>query len=309
MKKFKVIIDTDPGVDDTNAIVYALNDPQFDIKLFSISHGNISLSNATRNACHLIDLFGKNIPIVKGYNSRLGNNTEEAVFLHTKSGLGGYKPPSRTKTKPIQKDCADAMFEVIKAYPHQITLLVLGPHTNVAHLFMKHPSAKNLLKQIVMMGGAPNGLKSDPNHNSFNVRTDIPAFKKVIATGIKILMCPSSIGRDEGYYTEAQVKKISQTNSVGNFLAKTFETYWEPGYTDKRIAVNDIAALYSFVYPRLYRTKQGDIELDEKTGKTKVAFRKGGQFKIVMSLKRDEFQNMIFEKLKKMDNIHLETKK
>lgn len=300
MKKYKVIIDTDPGVDDTNALLYVLNDAQFDIKLITTAKGNIPLKNATRNMLHILDLLHKNIPVVEGYEERLGHSTEDATFLHTIEGLGGYNPPKNTKHKAIDMDCADAMYDVLKQYPKQITLVVLGPHTNVAHLLMKYPDSKDLIKNIVMMGGAPMGIKSNPNHNSFNIRTDAPAFKMTVDSKIPIVMVPSSIGRDGGYFTEADVEKIKNTNDIGWFLAKTFETYWEPNYDDKRIAVNDIAAVYYITHPRLYKTKRADIIVDEKTGKTTAVFKFNGNFKIVMSIHRRSFHKLIFKKLDEM---------
>lgn len=305
-KKYKVIIDTDPGVDDTNAIVYALNDPQFDIKLFTTSNGNIPLKNATRNLCHLLDLFGKNIKVVQGYPNRIGTNIEDATFLHTKEGLGGYVPPKKTKSQAEYVDCADAMYEVLKKYPKQITVFILGPHTNFAHLLIKHPDAKNLIKNIIMMGGAPMGIKADPNHNSFNIRSDAPAFKYTVDSKIPTVMCPSSIGRDAGYFTEEQVEQIKNTNDIGKFLALTYTTYWEPNYIDRRIAVNDIAALYCLTHPRLYKTKRADIEVDEHTGKTTAHFNRKGTFKIVVGLNRKKFHKMLFKKLKQMDDLHPE---
>ncbi|MBE7076102.1 MAG: hypothetical protein E7375_03470 [Clostridiales bacterium] len=300
MKKYKVIIDTDPGVDDTTAIVYMLNDPQFDIKLFSIVHGNVPQQAATRNICHLLDKFGKDIPVVKGCSERLGDNTEEAVFLHGKEGLGAYNPPKTTKTKPLKKDCAAAMYEILKQYPHEVSLIVLGPHTDVAHLFMKYPDAKDLVKEIVMMGGAPNGIKANPAHRSFNIRTDVPAFKETLRANIPVVMCPSRIGRDVCYFTEDQVNEINGTNEVGQFLVETFQTYWEPDYPEKIIATNDICAVYHITKPRLYKTKRAFIEVDDQ-GKTIAHYDKKGNFRIVLDLKRKPFQKMLFKKLKEMN--------
>lgn len=309
-KKFKVIVDTDPGVDDTNALVYIFNDPQFDIKLFTIANGNINIDYATRNMCHLLDVFNKDIPVVEGYRKRLGENLENAAFLHGKEGLGNYKPPKTTKHKPQNVEAADAMYEILKQYPNEITIIVLGPHTNVAHLLMKHPDSKDLIKNILMMGGAPNGILANPNHNSFNIRTDAPAFKITVDSKIPTTMCPSSMGRDEGFFTEPQVEEIKKTNIIGKFLAKTFETYWEPGYKDRRIATNDICAVYYLTHPRLYKTKRADIEVDtEKSiGKTIAHYNKNGVFKIVVGLKRRKFQKLLFKKLKEMNKIEITDK-
>lgn len=307
-KVFKVIVDTDPGVDDTNALIYLLHDKQFDVKLFTIANGNINIKNATRNMCHLLDLFDKDIPVVEGYSKRLGNNTEDASFLHGIEGLGGYIPPKDTKHKPLKKDCADAIYEVLKQYPKQITMIILGPHTNFAYLIKKHPDAVDLIKNVLMMGGAPTGILTNPNHNSFNIRTDAPAFKITIDTKLPIVMCPSRIGRDEGYFNEEQVEKINNTNDVGKFLVKTFETYYEPNYPDKRISTNDISAIYYLTYPKLYKTKRAFIEVDteKSVGKTIAHYDRKGNFKIVVGLKRKKFIKLLFKKLKNMDNIKLD---
>ena len=305
MKKFKVIIDTDPGVDDANALIYILHDPQFDIKLFTISHGNIDIDNAVRNMCHILDIFHKDVPVVKGYDKRLGNSTEDATFLHTKEGLGGYIPPKKTIHQPLNMDAADAIYEVLKQYPKQITFCILGPHTTFAHLMMKHPDAKDLIKDILMMGGAPMGIKANPNHNSFNIRTDTPAFKYTVDSHLPTIMVPSSIGRDSAHFTEEQVERLKNTNDVGRFLAKTFETYWEPNYPDKRIATNDISAMYYLTHPKYYKMKRADIDLDLSTGRTKAIFHRKGIFKIAVGLKREKFMKMLFEKLETMNDIKI----
>lgn len=305
VKKFKVIIDTDPGVDDTNALVYVLNDAQFDIKLFTVSHGNIDIDNAARNLCHILDLFHKDIPVVKGYDKRLSGNTEDASFLHTKEGLGGYVPPKTTKHQLIDMDAADAIYEVLKKYPKEITLIVLGPHTNVAHLLQKHPDAKDLIKNILMMGGAPMGIKANPNHNSFNIRTDAVAFDYTVKSRIPTVMVPSSIGRDCGHLTEDDVNKVQKLGDIGNFLVKTYETYWEPNYVDRRIATNDLAAVYYLTHPKFYKTKRADITVDVNTGKTTADFKRKGYFKIVLGLKRKKFLKLVFDKLEEMKDIKL----
>lgn len=305
-EKIKLIVDTDPGIDDTNALVYLLNDPQFEILLFSVSHGNIKIDNATRNMCHLLDLFKKDIPVVKGYDKRLSGSTEDASFLHTNEGLGGYIPPKTTTHKPLKADAADTIYKLLKQYPNEITLLVLGPHTNVAHLFQKHPNAKNLVKEILMMGGAPKGIKVNPNHHSFNIRVDTVAFYKTIKSNVKITMVPSSIGRDYGYFTEKQVERISKTGDIGKFLAKTFSTYWEPNYVDKRIATNDLSAILYLTNPKIYRIRRAFMVVDIETGKTTPTYSRKGNFKVALSLNRKKFLKIVFEKLEEMKDIKLD---
>ena len=307
MERIKVILDTDPGVDDNNALVYALNDDRFDIKLITISNGNVGIKKSSKNVLHLLDVFNKDIPVVDGYEERLGTNNEDAVFLHGREGLGNYIPPKTTRHQALDRDCADVMYETIKKYPGELTVAVLGPHTNMAYLFRKYPDAAQYIKDIVMMGGAPDGILTNPNHTSFNIRTDAPAFQITIDTGLPITMCPSRIGRDVMHWTEEQVEEIKGKGLLGRYLAKTFETYWEHGYPDQRISTCDISALYYLVRPELYTVAKCDILLDlnEAIGKTTAIYREDGQFKLVKDANREELQKMFFEMLDNMNKLEI----
>ena len=304
MKKMKIIIDTDPGVDDSAALVFALNEPKFDIKLITIGGGNIHLDKASRNMCHLLDVFKKNIPVVNGYEQRLGGTDEFAYFLHGKEGLGNYIPPKTTIHTPLKKDCADAMYEVIKANPHQVTILILGPHTNFAHLLMKYPTITRLIKGVVMMGASIDGIKIDPNHRSFNIRTDALAFKQTVMAQIPVTLCPSKIGRDTNYFTEEQVEKIKNSNLIGKYLAKTFETYWEPNYEEKILSNCDLSALFAFMHPEYFTFKKAFIDVDTEVniGATVGHYDRRGYFNVVQSANREKFINLFFKKLEEFNN-------
>ena len=310
MKKFKLIIDTDPGVDDATALVFALNDPQFDIKLFTVAAGNIHIEKASRNLCHLLDIFDKDIPVVNGYAQALGGTDEFAYFLHGDEGLGNYIPPKTTKHKPEKKDCAEAMYEVLKQYPHEVTIMVLGPHTNLAHLLMRYPDAKKLIKNIVMMGASIDGIKTNKNHRSFNIRKDAVAFKKTIESQLPVIMCPSKIGRDQAYFTEKQVNKIKNTNEIGKFLAKTFECYWEPGYDEKQISNCDLSAIFVLSYPKLFKCQQVFIDVDTEVniGQTTGHYDKRGCFSVIQLVKREKWLNLIFNRLKLLSDLKITNK-
>ena len=307
MDKIKVIIDTDPGVDDNNALVYALNDSRFDIKLITISNGNVGIRKSSKNVLHLLDVFGKDIPVVDGYSERMGDNHEDALFLHGKEGLGNYIPPMTTEHKALDRDCSDVMYETIRKYPGEITVAVLGPHTNLAYMLKKYPDASKYIKDIIMMGGAPDGILTNPNHTSFNIRTDAPAFKITIDSGLPIVMCPSRIGRDVTHWTENQVEEIKGKGIIGRYLAKTFETYWEHGYPDERISACDITALYYLVRPELYTCVRCDIDLDTEkfVGKTTAIDNPNGQFKLIKNVDREAFQSMLLDMLDDINKVEI----
>ena len=308
MKKIKIIIDTDPGVDDTTALVFSLFEPKLDIKLICTCSGNATLDQTTRNACHVMDLLEKDIPIAKGFPERLSKSQEYAHHMHGVEGLGNYIPPKTTKTKPIKKDCLDAIYEILKENPKQITYFVFGPHTNLANLFIKYPDSKNLIKEIVMMGGAPGGIKINPNYASFNIRTDIPAFAYTAQCGLPIVICPSKIGREVTHFTKEQVEFIKNSNDVGRFFELTYQTYWEPGYDEKVLSCCDLTTLYYVLNPKIFKTKKAYIKLNHQTGKLDAIYNRKGNFRIVENVNRKKFQKIIFKKMKEFDKIKLTNK-
>lgn len=304
MKKHKIIIDTDPGVDDTLTIIYALNEPKVDIKLFSICPGNINSDIGVRNACHLIDLYHKDVPVVQGPAHAMKRVSEDAAFLHGDQGLGGYIPPKETKHQPLKENFVEAMYRVIKENPHEITIIAIAPHTNLGHLLTKHPDAKGLIKQIIFEGAAPFGLPFNPNYNSFNARVDPEAQKIVLESGIPIVMITSEIGRFFAHFTESMINELPYINDTTRFIHKTCEIYWEPGAPDKRIATNDTCALMYLLYPKIFKTKRAIVTINttDNPGKNTAIFDKNGNVDIVVDLNRKKFFKMIYKKFHELDD-------
>lgn len=310
LKKRKVIIDTDPGVDDTTGIIFALFDDALDIKLFTIPPGNVSSQIATRNLCHILDLFEKDYPVAKGPKTAMKRVSPDAAWLHGKEGLGGYIPPKRAKHKILKDDAAEAMYKIIKENPHEITILAFGPHTNIGILLERHPDCENLIKQIIFEGAAPFGLPNDPNYISFNARTDPESLKIVLESKIPIVMVTSDMGRFVTHLTEEMVKSLPEINDVGKFIAKTYEIYWEPNAPSKRIATNDSCALFYISNPKIYTCKRCtvNVNITDNPGSMKVQFNPKGNVLVTENIDREKFLNIYFDRLKKLNNIKITEK-
>lgn len=306
-KPYKVIIDTDPGVDDTYALIFAMFDQDLDIKLFTTVSGNVAIEDSTRNLLHLLDRFDKDFPVAKGASKPLQRQPRHAYFIHGKYGMGGYVPPKKTKHQIIKESAVEAMYRVIKENPGQVTIYVWGPHTNVAQLLIDHPDAKDLIPQIIFMGGSPYGVPGFPDHISFNISNDPEAFKIVLDSKIPLVMAPSDIGRRKAYLTEDYVYKIRDRNEVGAFLFELFDTYWEPGFDDKRIATNDTCAYLYLTHPHLFKVMTADltVDTDEEPGKTFAYFHKKGNVKLMCGVNRKKFLKLLDKKLFEFDNFKL----
>ncbi len=306
-KKYKLIIDTDPGVDDGVCLIYALTDENVDVLLLTTVVGNIPIKTATRNALHILDVLGKDIPVAEGQATAMHRVSETAEFIHQKEGLGGYTPPVTVNRKLLPQDAVEAIYEVLKNGDGDIIPLVLGPHTNMGVLLQKHPDIIEKIPKIVFMGGSPYGMEGYPDHISFNISCDPEAFQIVLNSKIPLLMLPSDVGRRKAHLDEAYVNGLRSVNDIGKFMYDMYGLYWEPNYPDKRVATNDVCALFALVYPELFKTKKCKVEVDlhDKPGLTRVEFSDDGHVELVTEVDRENFIKLLNQNLKKLDYIKM----
>lgn len=310
MEKYKVIIDTDPGIDDTTALILTMFDERLDVKLYTTVKGNINVDIATNNMLHLLEKFGKKIPVARGCEKGMVRDTPDASWLHGKWGMGETYIPPKAKTKPIKKDAVEAMYEIIMQNPHEISLILFGPHTNVGNLFKTHPDCAPLVKQIIFEGFSPYGLKGVKPHISFNIRTDPEAFKYVLDSGVPLVIIPSELGRNVTHLPEKMVHKIGKMNDTGAFLEEIYQNYWERGYEDKRIATNDTDAYLYLVEPEMFTSIGVDVAIDlqDTPGKTYATIREGddgGHISLVVNCDREKFEESFLSKIRNLGNIKL----
>lgn len=306
-KKFKVIIDTDPGVDDAVCLIYAFFDKNVEIKLLTSVAGNVGIELATRNLLHLMDLYDINIPVAKGAAKAMRRVSADATFIHQPDGLGGYVPPKNPPHRAIDDDAVEAIYKVISEGDGDIIPIVLGPHTNIGMLIEKHPDVVKKIPKIVFMGGSPYGIPGYPNHISFNISSDPEAFKIVLDSKIPLIMLPSIIGRRHAHLSEEYVNKLKDINDTGLLMNKMYSLYWEPDYPDKRVATNDICALFALIYPEIFKSEKVNVtvDLDDVPGKTWVEFTKDGNVDLITDLDREKFLEILDRDLENLNGIKL----
>ncbi len=304
-KKFKLIIDTDPGVDDTVCLIYALKDQNVKVELLTTVSGNVNIDKATRNLLHLLDLLNVDVPVAKGADKPLFRTSENAEFIHQVSGLGGYTPPETTTRKIIKEDAVTAMYRVIMDGNGDVIPVILGPQTNLALLFKKHPDVMTKIPKIVFMGGSPYGVPGYPDHISFNISFDPEAFKIVLDSKIPLTMLPSNVGRRLAHLDEQYVNGLKEINDVGKLMYLMYSKYWEPNFPDKRVATNDVCALLALIYPDMFTTEKIDVcvNLSDAPGKTTVNFNDCGQVELVSGVDREKFLNHLTKELKKLNDV------
>lgn len=290
MKKTNLIIDTDPGVDDLIAIIPTLFDKRFDIKLFTTVSGNVDVDTCTRNLLHILEYCKKNIPVAKGAAKPLKRKPKDATFIHGPEGIGNYKITSEPNLKPIKKNAVEAMYETICQNKGNITIVLLGPQTNMAKLLLKHPDVTKMVKKIIFMGTSNYGKKKitpnlKQNHVSFNASSDPEALKIVLESGIPTIIIPSEIGR-AAHLSEKEVLKLKEHRFVGDLVYNLLNGYWEPGTNPRVVSLNDACALLYLRLRPLFLVKRADIILDTKEipGRTFYKFKLTGKYKIITNV-------------------------
>src|SRR6267143_5879906 len=153
----KVIIDTDPGTDDAMAIMLALNSPEFDVRALTVVPGNVTAAQGLENALRMVSLANRcDIPVAGGAQHPLFQKLITAEFWHGENGLANVElPPGKCRVDA--RFGPDLIIQLVHASPHEITLVPVGPLTNIALAVLKDPSIVPLVKEVVLMGGSISG--------------------------------------------------------------------------------------------------------------------------------------------------------
>lgn len=181
----RIIIDTDPGIDDVIAILLALAaKDEVEVLGLTTVNGNVGIEPVTRNACKLLEMFGyEDIPVYKGAAKPMERGVLEGQDYHGGDGLGGINldPPAK---QPEAESAVDFLVRTARELKGELILVPIGPLTNIAEAIKKDPEFVSNVKEIVMMGGAEWGGNVTPSAE-FNFWEDPEAAKLVFAAGFK----------------------------------------------------------------------------------------------------------------------------
>ena len=256
-----VIIDTDPGHDDALAIMLAVKSGLFDIKAITTVAGNSTIENTTRNARYVLKLLGKeNIPIYSGASKPLKQGLVQAV-VHGKSGLEGIDPNNESL---LTNNAAEKIISIVKSNP-SITIITIGPLTNIAQAILQDPETMKKVKQIITMGGA---IRVPGNKNrvaEFNIFVDPDAADIVFNFPVKKTIVPLDACNDVQLQLE-DFEKLKET-SLYEPVIKMMKSYIKNiGENEGVFAalMYDPLTVYYLLNPTAYSLKEYDIKIETK---------------------------------------------
>lgn len=191
MGKTLVVVDTDPGADDAVALLFLAARPDVELLAVGSVFGNVSAPTAAENALRLLEVAGlSDVPVAVGADEPLeGNRLGTAEFVHGDDGLGNAAGPPAA-TRPVSITAAEQLVEIARANPGEVSLLALGPLTNVALALRLEPELPRLLRQVVWMGGrvhVPGNLARWADANTLH---DPHAAEEVLAAGMRLTVVP-----------------------------------------------------------------------------------------------------------------------
>ncbi len=166
-----LLIDTDPGVDDALALLMAFAAPEARVLGLTIAAGNVGLQHTVANALKLVEVCGVDVPVYPGCPQPLLHRAPDAAFVHGRDGFGdtGYLPPQR---RAEDEHAALAMSRLSRTHDGELTLVMLGPLTNLALAVRLDPALPRRVRRLVVMGGAVTGRGNTTVPAEFNIGFD-----------------------------------------------------------------------------------------------------------------------------------------
>jgi inosine-uridine nucleoside N-ribohydrolase len=200
----RVIIDTDPGVDDALAIVLALLSPELKVEAITTVNGNVSLEQATKNAALLLDLLDpRPRPILaRGAARPLKKRPLRAQFVHGSDGLGDLDRLKNPDGSPRYPDpelpprtlgATEVLLDLLERYPNELSLIALGPLTNLAAALAADEECVKGLREVIVMGGAIGVPGNITPAAEFNIFVDPHAARRVFESGLPIKLIPLDV--------------------------------------------------------------------------------------------------------------------
>lgn len=298
----RLIIDTDPGGDDMQAILIALGSENLEIEAITTVAGNVGIENTTRNALRILELGrAERIPVHAGASQAIGGGKVRATEVHGVDGLCGSTMPE-PQGRPASEDAVGFLVETLRNAPREsVYLAVLGPMTNVALALRQEPSISSALAEIVVMGGAfgeYEGVPSSGNitpYAEFNIHVDAVAADVVARSGVPMTWFPLDLTH-QALADSRHIEMFRNVPGIGEQVAGVLVAYGEFDRKQWNIdsaPIHDAHVTAYLADPSIYRLEEGVVEVvveeEGRLGQTVFHRRVGGVHNVATGLDMERF--------------------
>ncbi len=261
----KIIIDTDPGVDDTMAIFFALCSPELEIVGLTSIFGNVHTELATKNALRLLEIAGRtDIPVAAGAVDALTGPFEGPVpFVHGADGQGDIDLPDPAG-QALDISAAQFIVEQLRANPGEITLAPVGPLTNIALALRLEPRITEWVDEVVLMGGNALAPGNASPAGEANIRNDPEAADLVFGADWQVTMVGLDVTLRVHMTPEHIAEYATHGNAMSDHIVKVlphYRNYFESVYEAEGIFVHDSSAIAYILDPSLFTLRRWPIRV------------------------------------------------
>ncbi|XP_052174340.1 uridine nucleosidase 1-like isoform X1 [Diospyros lotus] len=264
--KEKIIIDTDPGVDDSMAIFLAFQSPQLEILGLTTVFGNTATEDATRNALLLCEIAGcPGLPVAEGSSEPLkGGKPRVADFVHGSDGLGNiFLPPP--KSKKIENTASEFLVDMVSQHPGEVSILALGPLTNLALAVKRDSTFASKVKRVVILGGSFFALGNVNPAAEANIYGDPEAADVVFTCGANIsvvgINITTQVKMTDDDLEKLRLSKGRHAQIISN-MCKFYRDWHVASDGVYGIFLHDPVSFVALVRPDLFTFKKGVVRVE-----------------------------------------------
>lgn len=264
----KVIFDTDPGIDDTMALLFAHASPNVNLLGITTTFGNATIENATRNALYVNERFDINATVCQGCSHPLVVKFDEpASFVHGENGLGDIPLPEKVNAEADPRSAAQFIVDTVNENPGEISIVAVGRMTNLALALDISPDIVSKVKEIVVMGGAFGHNGHTGNVTPFaeaNIIGDPHAADIVLSADWPITMVGLDVTQEVLMTTQYLENLKQQAPEIGGFIwdiSRFYQAFHKKGGLEDGFYVHDSSAFMYLLHPEYYETIDGPIRV------------------------------------------------
>ena len=305
-KPIPMIIDTDPGIDDAMAILYALQAPEINLVGLTAVFGNVTVDQATRNALALGEMAGQNIPVARGcVRPLVAGPFAPSYHVHGDEGFGNY-PTQKPKRQAVDLDAADFLITQAAEFAGELVVCPIGPLTNIATALERDSGFARNVKKIVLMGGSLREGGNITPHAEANFYHDPHAAQIVLDADCRVAL----VGLDVTHRTWATRQDMAEVAlaapRLGGFLRDIADFYID-FYVQLRgeqgCFLHDPLAVICATNPELFTFEQAaiDITLEGPAAGKSAITAQGRAQNIAVTVQANAVKNRFMAGLRRLD--------
>jgi pyrimidine-specific ribonucleoside hydrolase len=256
-----IVLDVDPGIDDAIAILLAVRSPELDLRAVTVVFGNVELDLGVTNALKILELAGRtDIPVARGAEAPLVAQPLTAKNVHGENGLGNAVLPDPA-AKLYPGSALRLMAETLSASPEPVTLVPVGPLTNIAIFLKAYPELRPKIREIVSMGGTAAEVGTVKPMVSFNILNDPEAAAIVYRSGLPVTMVGLDVTLETVLTPEHTRRFAGSTAAVARFVDAVVRFHGEVRDADG-LVVHDALAVGTLIDPTFVRTEALPVDIE-----------------------------------------------